>query len=403
MTSPTITAAAPRRRPKDRRQQIAMAAAVAFSERGYHQVSMGDVAAAVGISAPALYRHFPNKYALFHDAVQRLAHGLIEATDGLGADAGQDAAAADAARTRILRAIIETTIDNRLTGGLYHWEGRYLTREDRARLRGAFDELVTRVREPLEVERPALSRTDADTLASAALSVIASITTHHTSMATRTMTPLLLGAADAVLAVDLPPINGEVTASPAPGVPSASTREKLVHEAIRLFYRNGYHETSVEDVCAAAGITASGLYRHFSGKSDILLEACVRAAERLGSTTSDALGAASSQTQALDGLIDAYIDYVFTQHELMSVYVSDVGALPDADRVRLHGIQRRHVDEWVSLLEVARPELSATKARFVVHAGLNVTVDVARLVRFADTPSQRARVATLVRAALGVA
>ncbi len=47
-------AAATRTRPKDRRQQIAMAAALAFSERGYHQVSLSDVADAVGISAPAL-------------------------------------------------------------------------------------------------------------------------------------------------------------------------------------------------------------------------------------------------------------------------------------------------------------------------------------------------------------
>lgn len=86
----------------------------------------------------------------------------------------------------------------------------------------------------------------------------------------------------------------------------------------------------------------------------------------------------------------------------MSVYFSDVGALPEDDRVRLYAIQRRHVDEWVSLLESVRPELTASAARFLVHAGLNVTVDVVRVMRFADSPAARARVAMLVRATLGV-
>jgi tetratricopeptide (TPR) repeat protein len=48
-----------------RRAQLLEAAAVAFGRRGYAAVGLGDIAAAVGISAPALYRHFPGKYALF--------------------------------------------------------------------------------------------------------------------------------------------------------------------------------------------------------------------------------------------------------------------------------------------------------------------------------------------------
>ncbi|BDZ65960.1 TetR/AcrR family transcriptional regulator [Agromyces mangrovi Wang et al. 2018] len=54
-----------RRRPKDRKQRIEAAAAEAFSAHGFHAVGMEDIAAAVGVSAPALYRHYPSKYALF--------------------------------------------------------------------------------------------------------------------------------------------------------------------------------------------------------------------------------------------------------------------------------------------------------------------------------------------------
>ena len=49
------------RRPRDRKQQILAAAGELFREHGYHNVSVAQVAAAVGITAPALYRHFKNK------------------------------------------------------------------------------------------------------------------------------------------------------------------------------------------------------------------------------------------------------------------------------------------------------------------------------------------------------
>ena len=46
--------------PKDRKAQIASIAAEAFSEQGYHAVSMDDIANRVGVSLP-LYRHSPSK------------------------------------------------------------------------------------------------------------------------------------------------------------------------------------------------------------------------------------------------------------------------------------------------------------------------------------------------------
>ncbi len=61
-----------RRRPKDRKAQIARASAEAFSNLGFHGVSMEAIASRVGISAAALYRHYPSKYALFREEALRL-------------------------------------------------------------------------------------------------------------------------------------------------------------------------------------------------------------------------------------------------------------------------------------------------------------------------------------------
>src|SRR5574337_1000953 len=69
------------RRPKDRKAQITRAAAVAFSAEGYHAASMDAIAAKVGISAPALYRHYPSKYDMFAAAVLALGQQLVDCTD----------------------------------------------------------------------------------------------------------------------------------------------------------------------------------------------------------------------------------------------------------------------------------------------------------------------------------
>ncbi|HYR17292.1 MAG TPA: helix-turn-helix domain-containing protein, partial [Mycobacterium sp.] len=48
----------------DRRSQLIGAAERLVAERGYLAVRLEDIGAAVGVSGPAIYRHFPNKEAL---------------------------------------------------------------------------------------------------------------------------------------------------------------------------------------------------------------------------------------------------------------------------------------------------------------------------------------------------
>ena len=69
------------KRPKDRKARIALAAAELFCERGYHGVGIDDIAAVVGISGPAIYNHFPNKYAMLRHATGELSETVLTATE----------------------------------------------------------------------------------------------------------------------------------------------------------------------------------------------------------------------------------------------------------------------------------------------------------------------------------
>jgi AcrR family transcriptional regulator len=59
------------KRPRRRREMICDAAAALFRERGYRGTSIDEIGAAVGMTGPALYRHFPSKEALLSEILER--------------------------------------------------------------------------------------------------------------------------------------------------------------------------------------------------------------------------------------------------------------------------------------------------------------------------------------------
>ncbi|MFD8200291.1 TetR/AcrR family transcriptional regulator [Streptomyces sp. NPDC059701] len=97
-----------------RREQILKEAARLFAERGFHGVGVDEIGAAVGISGPGLYRHFPGKDAMLAEllvgisgqlltgARRRLAEAEGVAGSGGGAGTGSEA---------VLDSLIEGHID----------------------------------------------------------------------------------------------------------------------------------------------------------------------------------------------------------------------------------------------------------------------------------------------------
>src|SRR5919109_4410253 len=49
-------------------------------------------------------------------------------------------------------------------------------------------------------------------------------------------------------------------------------RAEIVAAARRCFSRDGFHQTSMPDIAAEAGVSTGAPYRYFAGKDDIILE-----------------------------------------------------------------------------------------------------------------------------------
>ncbi len=74
-----------------RRDQLLREAARLFAERGFHGVSIEDLGAAVGISGPGVYKHFPSKDAVLGDLLVGISERLLEGGRRQVAEAVDDA------------------------------------------------------------------------------------------------------------------------------------------------------------------------------------------------------------------------------------------------------------------------------------------------------------------------
>ena len=394
---------APRKRPKNRKAQIALVAAELFCERGYHLVGIDEIAAAVGISGPAVYRHFPNKYAILVHATRELVTAALDAAQVAPGEDDLDAQLASLARF---------TVERRKVGALYQWEWRYLADEHRNEFRAALADLIRSLVDPLRRLRPELSAGGAELLVRASLSTFGSLTTHRATAPKARAEATLQRLGWAMLRADPPSasairsIRGAAAAQATGGTvepPVAgleSRRELLLAAAIRLFHRLGYHAVGMEDIGGAAGINASSVYRYFPSKGDLLAAAYYRASDRLAASTATALRGAAGPDDALRRLVEAYVGFAFGESDLVSVYLAENSNLPEPDRHELRKVQRLHVEEWVRLLTQVRPDLPAADARVLVHAAINLVTDLGRAVRFTRTGGADAFVARLALTAL---
>jgi AcrR family transcriptional regulator len=87
-----------------RREQILRAAAQLFAERGSRAVGVDDIGAAVGVTGPAIYRHFASKDAMLAEMLLRISERLLAGGTSQVAAAGPDPAVQ-------LRALVDFHVD----------------------------------------------------------------------------------------------------------------------------------------------------------------------------------------------------------------------------------------------------------------------------------------------------
>jgi AcrR family transcriptional regulator len=153
-------------------------------------------------------------------------------------------------------------------------------------------------------------------------------------------------------------------------VPPRGTRPKDRRVQIRaaattLFYERGYEQVSVADVAESVNVGASALYRHFSGKADLLYQAI--------DVTINAFAAmvADLPTRDLDGIAKTSARTALAHRALGVLWQREARNLPDDQHEQLRRRLRNAIGTLADTLREIRPDLDPERAAFLAAAGVN--------------------------------
>lgn len=137
-----------------RRDSIIEAAKRLFTERGYQATTLHDIGAAVGISGPALYRHFASKQALFIAVAEEGLHDFLGPAEELRSKSDSPIELVH----RLVELNVRVIIERRELNAATWVEARSLGAAEARSFRDLVDRYLAMWEEDLAAARPDQSR-----------------------------------------------------------------------------------------------------------------------------------------------------------------------------------------------------------------------------------------------------
>ena len=275
-------------------QKILDAALQVFGEQGYHQCSIGRITKLAGCSRVSFYQYFSSKEDLFRHLSGQVARQLRASAEALGvvdaSAAGWDELRAWVARHAEIYERYEPVFhvfaeaaesDEVVAGGSARTSERHL---ELIRSRLADVELPPRRLDPviaLLLETATRSHDSGRILRAAApdafskerIEVALTDVMHRTLYGTRPDVNVHRATGVAPAPIEFGPLmgaallgdDGEAELTEA----GQRTRDALIDAGRAVFVRRGYHQTRVDDIVEAAGLSHGAFYRYFGNKDDL--------------------------------------------------------------------------------------------------------------------------------------
>lgn len=386
-----------RARPADRRRQLIAHAVTLFAERGYAHVSLADIARAAGVTAPALYRHFPDKQSLLAASVMTGIDDLQACTDHAVHNGHGTGGAATADLIGALSAL-----GARRPDAISLWRNvrPHLSDEQNRQVVVRTQQIVHDWSVLVTGITHESDRAGTD-LAWAILSVAGSLAVHTTRLPAGRAAAELETLINRLLALH------PDRAQPLPVVPPTSAgpptrRDEILDAAARLFAERGYSGVGVDEIGAAVGITGPSVYKHFSSKLAVLLAVGQRGAARLEAGVLAAYARASEPADLLAALVDSYVSVITSTPDLSVAFDNSYALAGQLTASDLNDAQRRYVSRWIDLLRQTDDALDRPRAAVAVHAALSIVNDAVRLGRGTSRDDFGPRMALLMTGVLGV-
>ena len=134
-------------------------------------------------------------------------------------------------------------------------------------------------------------------------------------------------------------------------------RAAILAEAARLFARQGYVATSMNQVADACGLSKAGLYHYFRDKYALLTHIAEVHVRRLLVLVRAAEAECPDPARRLPILITRFVDEYASAQDAHRVLTEDVRFLVEPDRERILGFEREVVAHFSQCIAATRPDL----------------------------------------------
>ena len=164
---------------------------------------------------------------------------------------------------------------------------------------------------------------------------------------------------------------------------SESGRERITDAAAELFLHDGYAQTSLRDIAAAAGIKAGSIYYHFDSKEALLIEIL----ERGLTVMEEAFDVAAASTHGADGAarvrahVGAHLSALFDHGPYTTNHVSAFHIAPPSVKEAVIPARDRYEGAWVALFDELAAEGEMTRdmspglVRLALFGAMNFAVE----------------------------
>ena len=351
------------RRPKNRRDSILTVASTLFHRSGYAGTSLDDIASAVGITAPALYRHFRNKDELYVAALELNLRQLETAVSG----------AADV--TDAVRRLAGVGVEFPTVGMLWNSDRRRRLADPE----GALDHRAVAATAALA----SLLETSAEPALAALLSrsVLAAVssTGYYQSALSADRARAELERTISIV-VSFRPAEATVTirvGSEEATKRSWETRRSALLDAgaALLLRQGGYNAVTIEQIAAEVGVTPATAYAEFPSKAALFAAVFQRAANWFSSMVQQSAAGASSADDALDRAVRAYLPLITEHPSWIGPTLDELMNLPPEYLEPALATTETYLDEWLAICAAVAPDDDREAVRVRMRAALAVLDD----------------------------
>jgi len=129
----------------------------------------------------------------------------------------------------------------------------------------------------------------------------------------------------------------------------AYKRERIIEEAVKLFYARGFTGTTLDDIAAELGVTKPFIYTHFRSKVELLAALCTPTIEMSLAAVENAANLPGSPTERLHRAIVDFTHVILSRQANIAIFFREEKNLTPEALAEINGL-RRQFDRVLSQL-----------------------------------------------------